>query len=53
MTQPSEGATPDFEALRNTRPDPDSGVGEDLASQEGPATASENAVDEDMGSGDA
>ena len=53
MTQSSEGATPDFDALRDTRPDADSGPNEELATQEGPATASENAVDEDMGRGEA
>jgi hypothetical protein len=50
MTQPDESRTPDYEALRDTRPDPEGGT-EDLATQEGPATPSENAVDEDMGTG--
>lgn len=53
MTQPSESATPDFDALRDTRPNAASRPDEELATEEGPATASENAVDEDMGRGEA
>jgi hypothetical protein len=47
VTQPHE--TPDYEALRDTRPDADGGTDEQLASSEGPATASEVSVDEEMG----
>jgi hypothetical protein len=51
VTQPDESGTPDYAALRDTRPDPQGGPDDELASQEGPATASENSVEEEMGSG--
>ncbi|MDP9406642.1 MAG: hypothetical protein M3P95_01775 [Actinomycetota bacterium] len=53
MTQPDPTTdSPDYDAVRETRPGADGGTDEQLASSEGPATASENAVDEDMGSGE-
>ncbi len=48
MTQPDASQTPDYEALRDSRPD-DQGSGDQLAADQGPATGAENAVDEDMG----
>ncbi len=48
MTEPDASQTPDYDALRGTRPD-DPGSGEQLATDQGPATTAETAVDEDMG----
>ena len=52
MTEPDANTTPDYEALRDTRPAADGSTDEQLAGTQGPVTASENAVEEDMGSGD-
>lgn len=47
MTEPDASQTPDYDALRGTRPDdPDNG---ELATDQGPATTAENAIDEDLG----
>ncbi len=55
MSQPGEAETPepqapDAQALRDTRPD--ASGSDDLATAQGPATSSENAVDEEMGRGE-
>lgn len=52
MTEPTEQPTPDFSMLRDTRPD-GGPAGVQLAADEGPATAADNAVDEELGRGEA
>jgi hypothetical protein len=53
MTEPLDQPTPDFSALRDTRPEDDGPTGDQLASDQGPGTASENSVDEELGRGEA
>ncbi len=57
MSQPADNpppstATPDYEALRHTRPDPRDDAEDQAGSAQGPATPNENAVDEALGGAD-